>query len=160
MSIVERLFVLTGQPGPEPRTPVAKLLARSPRDRLVRAVAWFVHERQRDRLRPPLLVEGIRAIGRGWSDLYEVDGALRGAAEVTTVLPERGGDAIAIRGARWGNGWTKPAIPYVARARPEIELATTWLLQRAGCVLHDDCVLTPELAYICLFDRHPELAPH
>jgi len=137
---------------------VAKLFAKCPRERLTRAVAWYVlEETTRSRFRPYLLIEGVRAIGRGWADLYEVDGVEPGTIPVRSTVPARSGDAIVIRMARWGGGWSKPATAFVARTRPETELATRWLGAAVGCVLHEDCVLVPELGALCLRERQPEL---
>lgn len=147
--VLARLFALTGQAAPEPKSTAGKLLAKCPRERLVRAVSWYALEQERCRHRPYVLVEGTRALVRGWSDLYEVDAALRDAPLVTGALPPGPGQAIAIRHARWGKGWAKPATPYVAVARPEAELAHAWLASVAGCVLHDDCLLDPELGAAC-----------
>ena len=157
-SLPHRLFALAGHAPPEARSPVAKLFARCPRERLVRAVAWHVlEETTRSRFRPYLLVEGVRAISRGWLDLYEVDTVEPGTPPVLQTIPTRPGDAIAIRMARWGGGWSKPATGFVGTTRPETELATAWLGAAVGCLVHEDCVLVPELGALCLRARQPEL---
>lgn len=137
---------------------MAKLFAKCPRERLVRAVAWYVlEESTRSRFRPYLLVEGVRAISRGWLDLYEIDSVEPGTLPVLGTMPARPGEAIAIRMARWGGGWSKPATGFVGKTRPETELATTWLGAAVGCLVHEDCVLVPELGALCLRERQPEL---
>ena len=153
--ILARLFALTGTAHPEPRAQVVKVLTRCPRERLVRAVAWYAFERGRGKYDAYYLVEGVRALTRSWTDYYEVDLVEPGTVPVRSITPESPDAAVMMRAARWGSGWKKPAVAYIGITRRTIDVAAAWLSASAGCILHDDCIEVPELGAICAAERVP-----
>ena len=76
IAVVVRLFSLAGVSAPAPGSPLARALARCPRDRIVRIVAWYAWECRGGSVPERDLIEGIRVVTRGWGDFYP-----------TTVLP-------------------------------------------------------------------------
>jgi hypothetical protein len=153
---LHRVFDAAGAPAPPTRGSrgqLAKAIARCPRERLVRVVAWYVHERARGRHDESVLLEGVRALVRGWTDWYEVDAPPPFAKAARSLLPPTPGSAVMIRTARWGSGWVKPAVPFVGPSRATLEEAVDVLEARVGCLLHDDCIEEPELALACWLDR-------
>jgi hypothetical protein len=151
--LIARLFAAARMSPPRPRARITKSLLACPRARLVRAVAWYVHEQRRAHHDEATLLEGARALCRGWTDWYAVDAVPPGAKPARSALPSGSADAMVIRAARWGNGWMKEAAPFVGVARASIDRATNALETKVGCLLHDDCVAVPELGMECLLGR-------
>jgi hypothetical protein len=149
-AIVIRLFGLVGGPAPGD-TSLMRSLARCPRDRLVRAIAWYAWERRG--LPQAMHLTGLRLLIRGWDDFYMTTALPSGAEPVSieTPITHR---ALVTRHGRAGRGWQKARISTVGEIRPEVELATRWLASVAGCIVHDDCAANPELGAACaLADR-------
>jgi hypothetical protein len=145
-AILTRLFALTGTAAPA-GTPLARLVARCPRERLVRVVAWHAWERLRG-LPDAIQLTGVRLLVRGWDDFYMTT-ALPSGAERVDIEALGDGRALVTRHGREGRGWRKERISTVGEVRPEIELATRWLGSVAGCIVHDDCAANPELGAAC-----------
>ncbi|MBX3232062.1 MAG: hypothetical protein KIT84_19895 [Labilithrix sp.] len=143
--LVARLFHLVGQA--PPGGVVARTFARAPRERLVRAVAWYAHARTGG-VAASALLSGLRLVVRGWDDMYFTATVPRGArrADLATPSPRQ---ALVIRHGRAGRGWEKESLPTIGKVRGEIDLAVAWLAGTTGCILHDDCAAHPELGAAC-----------
>ncbi len=143
--IVARLFRLAGLP-PAPRV-VARTLTRCPRERLVRAVAWYVVA-STSRIAPAALLTRLRLVMRGWDDVYMTSSLPRDAARAELGEPHAR-EALVIRHARGGRGWVKDELPTRGVVRAEVALAARWLGSVAGCIVHDDCAANPALGAEC-----------
>jgi hypothetical protein len=143
--LVERLLRFSGTRLWDPT--VARTLARCPRHRLVRAVAWYAHT-WGARVNRTLHLPGLRYVIRGWDDVYTSITIPAGSARANVEAPPHRA-ALVIRPARIGRGWQKDPLPSLGLVRPEIELATAWLEELAGCILHEDCVAVPALGREC-----------
>ena len=150
-AIVQRLFALAGAPLPD--GPVARVLARAPRDRLVRAVAWYLVESRRG-VDPTSRLTGVRLVLRGWDDCYMTATLPSGAERVSIEAPANG-RALVTRHPREGRGWQKDPVSTVGDVRAEIELAVRWLEGAVGCIVHEDCAAHPDLGAACGGGRAP-----
>lgn len=131
-----------------PKGVLARTLARAPRSRLVRAVAWLGCT-SASRGAPDLQIRGVRLVVRGWDDVYVATSIPRDAAPADIERPTPG-VALVIRSARVGRGWQKAPLPSIGAVRSELELAVAWLTKTVGCILHEDCAAIPELGAACL----------
>jgi len=129
--------------------PLLRTLARCPRGRLVRIVAWCAWESGRGVPSVNDLLAGVRAIARGWDDYCSTTTLPSGAALVNLEEPGEPATALVNRRGRIGRGWWKRDVVTRGPVRPEIDLGTAWLGSVVGCVLHDDCVAHRELALAC-----------
>jgi len=148
IALVHRLLRLAGM---EPRSvlPIVRTLARCPRGRLVRIVAWCAWECGHDVLAANELLAGVRVLARGWDDYYPTTALPSGAALVNLEELGEAGVALVKRPGRIGRGWWKEDVMTRGPVRPEIDLGTLWLGARAGCVVHDDCAENPKLGLAC-----------
>jgi hypothetical protein len=144
-----RLFGLTGVAPPATGSSLAKVVARCPRERLTRVVAWYAWESGRGLPSVSHLTEGVRALVRGWSDFYPTTALRSGAIVVNVEEPGQPGAALVTRRVRIGRGWFKESISTRGEVRPEVDVATRWLRSVAGCIVHDDCAENPELGIAC-----------
>lgn len=142
--LVARIFRQAGVP--PPRGAIARTFVRCPRERLVRAVAWYVRARAAGETHN--LLSHVRFVMRGWDDVYPAIVLPVGAerADVERPLPRR---ALVIRAARVGRGWQKEPLPAIGPVRAETALAVAWLSDAVGCILHEDCAANPELGVAC-----------
>lgn len=147
--LVARLFRAAGLATPE--GVIARTLARAPRGRLVRAVAWFGYAASAG-ASAEALIRGVRLVVRGWDDVYATTMLPRDAplADIERPTPNA---ALVIRSARIGRGWQKEPLPSTGTVRPELNLAVAWLTRSVGCVIHEDCAQIPELGAACLDSR-------
>ena len=129
--------------------PIVRTLARCPRARLVRIVAWCAWECGHDVPAVNDLLAGVRVLARGWDDYYSTTTLPSGAALVKVEELGEPGVALVNRRGKIGRGWWKEDVMTRGPVRTEIELGTSWLGSVAGCVLHDDCVASPELGLEC-----------
>ncbi len=148
IALVSRLFRLTGIEPPA-GMPILRTLARCPRPRLVRIVAWCAWECGHDLRRMNDLLAGVRALARGWDDYYSTTTLPSGAALVSLEVTGESGMALVNRRGKIGRGWWKEDVATRGPVRPEIELGARWLGSLAGCVVHDDCIAIPELGLAC-----------
>lgn len=142
--LVTRIFRQAGCPLP-PQT-LVRTFVHCPRERLIRAVAWYARARIADE--PSKLLGHVRLVMRGWDDVYAAL-TLPGEsqrADIERPVPRR---ALVIRAARAGRGWKKEPLPTVGPVRVETELAVAWLSRAVGCILHEDCAANPELGAAC-----------
>lgn len=144
-ALVSRLLAAAGLATPP--GVLARTLARAPRARLVRAIAWLGCATASGAT-SDVLIRGVRLVVRGWDDVFATTAIPRDAplADIERPTPGR---ALAIRAARVGRGWQKEARPTLGAVRPEVELAVAWLSHTVGCILHDDCAAIPELGAAC-----------
>jgi hypothetical protein len=145
-SVLQRLFAFAGTP--LPTGALGRTFARAPRDRLVRAVAWYAYAWELEGLPEAQCLSGVRLVLRGWDDVYMTSTLPTGAELVEIESPGRG-RALVTRHGRHGRGWQKARLSAVGEVRPEIDLGARWLGSLAGCIVHDDCAENPELGAAC-----------
>jgi hypothetical protein len=145
-AIVIRLFGLVGGPAPGDAS-LMRSFARCPRDRLVRAIAWYAWECRRG-LPPTMHLTGLRLLIRGWDDFYMTTALPSGAEPVSIETPIQH-RALVTRHGRAGRGWQKERLSTAGPVRPEVELAACWLSSVAGCIVHEDCAANPALGAAC-----------
>lgn len=147
-ALVRRLLHVSGM-DPRAGAPILRTLARCPRARLVRIVTWCAWEQGHGAPTVNELFAGVRALARGWDDYYVTTSLPSGALLVDAEAHGEPGVALVNRRGRIGRGWWKRDVLTRGPVRSEIELGVRWFEALVGCVVHDDCVATPELALAC-----------